>query len=704
MNEVLSQNEIDNLLSAVEMEDFGNAEDPGFEPVYGYDEPYSKSTRGAAVKMYDFRRPDKFSKDQIRTVQMMHETFSRLTTASLAAQLRSFVNVHVASVDQLTYEEFCRSVPNPTTLATINMDPLKGSAVMEIDPTITFAMIDRLFGGEGESLRENRELTDIEQSVIEGTIIRILGNLREAWSNVIDLRPKLGNIETNIQFAQIVPPGDMIVLVTMETRIGEVEGMMNFAIPYMTIESIMGRLSAQYWYSTIGSSSIDNSESDRLMAGNIEKTPVELMATLGSVELPFDKVSGLKPGDMFKLKLYSKEESTNYPLYVAGKHKFNFRLQKDRKNARKSLVITKIIKKNFIKEELPERANDYGELEKTIDMLHAEIDSYIHENNSLKLEHEKELKSKESKLSALHEALNKKDALVAELKRNEKNDSKFFSFLKIKRKPKLPNTSETARIINHMVSGEDSCDRRKAAIILLKSEPNTRKIIRLLPEEVVEALTFEIARMEQVPNGEVKSAVSEFLRIHASSKKTVNGGIGHAHKLLERSLGPQKAMDIVNRLTSSLQVKPFDFVRRVDSYHLASLLQPEHPQAIALVMSYLDNEKASAILAQLPIELQPEVIKRISKMDRTAPEILREVERVIERKLSTLASEDFASAGGIDASVEILEKTATDIKDNVIECLDEEDPELSEELKKNLGYSHAGSGSKKRKRKKKGKG
>src|SRR4030043_2414081 len=219
MTEILSQDEIDSLLTAISTGEIDTTE-------------YTANQDQRKVKIYDFRRPDKFSQDQIRTLQMMHETFARLTTTSLSANLRALVSVHVASVDQLTYEEFVRSIPNPTTLAVINMDPLKGNSVLEIDPSITFTIIDKLFGGIGESSRITRELTDIELSVMEGIIVRILGNLREAWSNVIDLRPRLGNLETNPQFAQIVPPNDMVVLITLETKVGDVEGMPNLCIPY----------------------------------------------------------------------------------------------------------------------------------------------------------------------------------------------------------------------------------------------------------------------------------------------------------------------------------------------------------------------------------------------------------------------------------------------------------------------------------------
>jgi flagellar motor switch protein FliM len=286
MTEILSQDEIDALLSAistgeVEMEDYSNVGEQ------------------KKVKIYDFRRPDKFSKDQIRTLQMMHETFARLTTTALSAQLRALVGVHVGSVDQLTYEEFIRSIPNPTTLAVINMDPLKGSAVLEIDPGITFTIIDRLFGGPGEPTKITRELSDIEMSVMESIIVRILSNLREAWATVIDLRPRLGNIETNPQFAQIVPPNDMVVLITLETKVGDVEGMTNLCIPYITIEPIISKLSAQYWYSSIRRGESD--ENRAIIQERLDMVDIPLRCEVGEVDLPMADVVNVREGDVIRL-------------------------------------------------------------------------------------------------------------------------------------------------------------------------------------------------------------------------------------------------------------------------------------------------------------------------------------------------------------------------------------------------------------------
>jgi flagellar motor switch protein FliM len=306
MTEVLSQDEIDQLLTAIST---GEVESEG---------DVKKGAETRKIKIYDFKRPDKFSKDQIRTLQMMHETFARLTTTSLSAQLRTIVHVHVASVDQLTYEEFLRSIPNPTTLAVINMDPLKGSSILEIDPSITFTVIDRLFGGPGEASKINRELTDIELSVVEGIIVRILGNLREAWSNVIDLRPRLGNIETNPQFAQIVPPSDMVVLITLETKVGDVEGMTNFCIPYLTIEPIISKLSAQYWYSSIRKGG--TTENLAILKRRLDTVFIDLIAELGSLEISVRDVLNLQQGDIIKLERNKVDDEM--VLKIGNRQKF----------------------------------------------------------------------------------------------------------------------------------------------------------------------------------------------------------------------------------------------------------------------------------------------------------------------------------------------------------------------------------------------
>lgn len=306
MNDVLSQDEIDQLMQAISS---GEPDSDDFS------KPVSDTRK---IKIYDFKRPDKFSKEQIRTVQIMHETFARLTTTSLSAQLRSLVHVHVASVDQLTYEEFIRSIPTPTTLAVINMDPLKGNAVLEIDPAITFSIIDRLFGGTGQGAKVQRDLTDIEQSVMEGIIVRILANMREAWTQVIDLRPRLGTIETNPQFAQIVPPTEMVVLVTLETKVGDEEGMLNFCIPYLTIEPIISKLSSQFWFSSVRGRS--TTEHLSTLKEKLSDVDMDVVAEVGTIDLPIRDVLSLRSGDVVRLS--SVRVGDPLTLSVGNKKKF----------------------------------------------------------------------------------------------------------------------------------------------------------------------------------------------------------------------------------------------------------------------------------------------------------------------------------------------------------------------------------------------
>jgi len=305
MPEVLSQDEIDQLLTAINQ---GDSEPEDIRP----------TTDTRKIKIYDFKRPDKFSKEQIRTVSIMHETFARLSSTTLSAQLRSLVHVHVASVDQLTYEEFIRSIPTPTTLAQVSMDPLKGQAILEIDPAVTFSIIDRLFGGTGEGLKVQRELTEIEQQVIENVIVRILGCMREAWAQVIDLRPRLSGIEVNPQFAQIVPPTEMVILVTLETKVGEVEGMINLCIPYLTIEPIISKLSAQYWYSSVRRGT--TTENLNILKDKLSAVDVTISAEVGRISVPMRDVLSLKVGDV--IRLYNVRMGDPMILNIVNKPKF----------------------------------------------------------------------------------------------------------------------------------------------------------------------------------------------------------------------------------------------------------------------------------------------------------------------------------------------------------------------------------------------
>jgi flagellar motor switch protein FliG len=227
--------------------------------------------------------------------------------------------------------------------------------------------------------------------------------------------------------------------------------------------------------------------------------------------------------------------------------------------------------------------------------------------------------------------------------------------------------------------------RQKAAVFLvtLGSEISS-EIFKHLREDEIETLTFEIARLENFSNEDKEGVLNEFQELMMAQDFINSGGIDYARELLEKSLGSQKAVDIINRLTTSLQVRPFDFIRRTDPTHLLNFIQQEHPQTIALILAYLEPQKASVILGNLPNDIQSDVAKRIATMDRTSPETLREVERVLEKKLASISSEDYSVAGGVESIVEILNLVDRSTEKVIIESLEEEDPELAEEIKKRM--------------------
>jgi len=227
--------------------------------------------------------------------------------------------------------------------------------------------------------------------------------------------------------------------------------------------------------------------------------------------------------------------------------------------------------------------------------------------------------------------------------------------------------------------------KQKAAIFLLAVGPEvSSEIMKRLSEAEVDTITYEIARLEKITSEDKEMILQEFQELMMAQEFITRGGLDSARGILEKALGTQKAIDILNRLTSSLQVRPFDFVRRQDPAHLLNFIQNEHPQTMALILSYLDPNKGALILASLPHQIQADVARRIAKMDRTSPEVLREVERVLERKLSTLSNEDYTSAGGVDAIVEVLNNVDRGTEKSIIEALEEEDPELAEEIKKKM--------------------
>lgn len=227
--------------------------------------------------------------------------------------------------------------------------------------------------------------------------------------------------------------------------------------------------------------------------------------------------------------------------------------------------------------------------------------------------------------------------------------------------------------------------KRKAAIFLVSmGQEIASDIFKHLRDEEIEQLTLEIARIDKVEPEERDKVLIEFQEMMLAQEFISQGGIEYAREILEKALGADRAIDIINRLTTSLQVRPFDFIRNADPGQLLNFIQGEHPQTIALILSYLQPQVSSQILTHLPEGIQANVAKRIAEMDRTSPDIIRDVERVLERKLSAVVNEEYTAAGGVDAIVEVLNLVDRQTEKSIIEALEEEDPELAEEIKKRM--------------------
>ncbi len=302
--DILTQEEIDKLLSA--------ANDPDSLETLKQEETAKK------IKVYDFKRPDKFSKDQIRTLYMLHESFARMLNTYMSSQLRTLVNVDVASVEQLTYQEFVQSIANPSVITILSVPPLKGSIIYEISSEIAFAYIDRVFGGDGNTTMKARVLTEIEDAVMRRFVNTAMERFKESWANITPMNPNLEATESNPQFTQIVPPNDMVVIVTLHTKLGEVEGMMNICIPYLVLEPIMSKLTTTFWVATSVAKDEQKGQAE-VIRRKLNRTKVPLVVEVGRVQITIREFLTLGFGDVLQLDRKVKDD---FPCMIGTNPKF----------------------------------------------------------------------------------------------------------------------------------------------------------------------------------------------------------------------------------------------------------------------------------------------------------------------------------------------------------------------------------------------
>lgn len=322
MSDILSQAEIEALLNSLATSEAPadaaetparNAGGPASE---ASGKPSRKASRtGLSYEVYDFRRPDKFSKDQLRTLQMLHETFARLSGSSLSAYLRTPVSIDLISLEQVPYEEYLRTI-NQSVFTVMSLPPLTGQAVLEIEFSLIFSVIDRMLGGPGKAISRS-VLTDIEKPLIRQIIERMFAALKSAWEGVVIVNPGVEGMETSAQFVQIAPPSDIVVTILFEVKVGNQRGAMSLCIPYLVLKPITAKLSAQKWFAAGNKKQTNHSR--KLLTYQVNHASVECAVELGSARASVQDFLGLKVGDMVRLDRRSDRDLT---LLVGGIPKF----------------------------------------------------------------------------------------------------------------------------------------------------------------------------------------------------------------------------------------------------------------------------------------------------------------------------------------------------------------------------------------------
>ncbi|MCR5619824.1 MAG: flagellar motor switch protein FliM [Lachnospiraceae bacterium] len=285
MGEILSQNEIDALLNQLssgelDVESISNAEEK-------------------PVKDYDFSRPTKFSKEHLRTLEIIFEHYGRLISTNLPVILRKNAQVTVASSETVTFSEFTNALSNPSILGIVGFEPLGGNIIIDLATNIAFSMIDRMLGGEGTPLDKTREFSDIEISILQKIMVMFTQLLRDPWKNVLEVSPVLTRLETNPQFAQIIAPGEMIAVVTLNIKIGDVEGFMNMCLPFITLEDVMDRLNTKFWYSTMQENKDENAKEN--IEAMLKRVIIPVKAVLGTSKISVSDFMNLQVGDCIRL-------------------------------------------------------------------------------------------------------------------------------------------------------------------------------------------------------------------------------------------------------------------------------------------------------------------------------------------------------------------------------------------------------------------
>jgi flagellar motor switch protein FliM len=313
LSEILSQGEIEALLTSLNSDEGTHA--PTAEAIKKGKSALGRQMSALSYEVYDFRRPDKFSKEQLRTLQMLHETFGRLAGTNLSAYLRNSVHIDLISLEQVPYEEYLRSI-NQSVFTITSLPPLTGQSVLEIEFALVFTMLDKMLGGPGRAI-DRTVLTEIEEPLVRQIIERLFASLKVAWEGVVVVNPSVEGLETSAQFVQIAPPSDIVVSILFEVRIGDVRGAMSLCVPYMVLKPITAKLSSQKWFVTGVRRHTAQSRSQ--LVQHVENTAVDCTIQLGTADVTVRDFVRLKRDDVIIL---DQKKDRDLTMNVSGNPKF----------------------------------------------------------------------------------------------------------------------------------------------------------------------------------------------------------------------------------------------------------------------------------------------------------------------------------------------------------------------------------------------
>ncbi len=473
----------------------------------------------------------KITDDTLSILSIIFKEFTSLSRTRLKGFLRSDVGIEFNSIDILLYRDYIAGCNNPALIGVIDMKPLNWTSLIVIDNSFSFAAIDRLFGGSGVTEKPLRELTEIERSVMEGFIVRFIGNLRDAWANIIDLRPRLGRVEVNPEYAMILQPGSEVIKVEYLISFAGEKHQVSFCIPIESIVPVLPQLSSEYYYCRYSK--------DR--------------------------------------KLQSRKEQIKINSDLIG-------------------------------------------MKNKIELCSMNIDNL---KNSLDLKL-KDIECKMSEFTEKLETINNKSA--HQMLETSTSD----------------HTDECIDPIVLIIRGwiADGKINEAAVLLITYGEKRAGEIVSHLREDETELVMKMIFSIESVGVVAKEAVCNELESAKSNERYNRLGGPDYAVQILKNVFGKSRAQELITRIVGMMTIEPFEFIRRCDSKFLSYFITNELPQVIAVVVRMIGNTKGLELFKSLPSDIQSSVAKRLNVPISVPPDILRELERVLEKELSTLATED----------------------------------------------------------------